>query len=90
MFKIVGKRCNTSGNFGTGMLDQVRLFRDSSISYSASIFVANWLKVKSLKMNLQQWSLAVFSSPEHKVLMVNYCDQSLSVVHRLCVVNFLL
>ena len=31
----------------------------------------------------------LFSSPEHEVLMVSYCDQSLSVVH-LCVVNFLL
>ena len=25
---------------------------------------------------------AVFSSPEHKVLMVSYCSQSMSVVHR--------
>ena len=24
----------------------------------------------------------VFSSPEHKVLMVSYCDQSMSVVRR--------
>ena len=28
------------------------------------------------------------SSPEHEVLMVSYCDQSMSVVHRpSCVVN---
>ena len=26
---------------------------------------------------------AIFSSPEHEVLMVSYCDQSLSVVRRL-------
>jgi len=26
--------------------------------------------------------LRVFSSPEHKVLMVSYCDQALSVVRR--------
>ena len=32
----------------------------------------------------------IFSSPEHEVLMVSYCDQSLSVVRRLCVVNILL
>ena len=32
----------------------------------------------------------IFSSPEHEVLMVSYCDQSLSVIRRLCVVNFLL
>ena len=32
----------------------------------------------------------VFSSPEHKVLMVSYCDQTLSVVRRPCVVHFLL
>ena len=31
-----------------------------------------------------------FSSPEHEVLMVSYCDRSLSVVRRPCVVNFLL
>ena len=30
----------------------------------------------------------IFSSPEHKVLMVSYCDQSMSVVRRAsCVVN---
>ena len=30
----------------------------------------------------------VFSSSEHKVLMVSYCDQSMSVVRRAsCVVN---
>ena len=29
-----------------------------------------------------------FSSPEHEVLMVNYCDQSMSVMRRMsCVVN---
>ena len=32
----------------------------------------------------------IFSSPEHEVLIVSYCDQSLSVVCRPCVVNFLL
>ena len=57
MFQIVGKRCNTSLNIGTGrseqiLYSQVRLFRDSSISHSASTFVANKLVVKSLKMNL--------------------------------------
>ena len=35
-------------------------------------------------------TVAFFSSPEHEVLMVSYCDQSLSVVRRPCVVNFLL
>ena len=34
--------------------------------------------------------LYLFSSPEHEVLMVNYCDQSLSVVSRPCDVNVLL
>ena len=30
----------------------------------------------------------LFSSPEHEVLMVSYCDQSLSVVRRVsCAVN---
>ena len=30
----------------------------------------------------------IFSSPEHEVLMVSYCDQSMSVVRRVsCVVN---
>ena len=32
----------------------------------------------------------LFSSPENEVLMVSYCDQSLSIVRRPCVVNFLL
>ena len=32
----------------------------------------------------------IFSSPEHKVLMVSYCDQSLSVICRPCIVNSLL
>ena len=46
MLKIVGKRCITSLNIGTGMSEQilqiqVRLFRDSSISHFASTFVAN-------------------------------------------------
>ena len=32
--------------------------------------------------------LVFFSSPEHEVLMVSYCDQSLSLVRRVsCVVN---
>ena len=34
--------------------------------------------------------LSLVSSLEHEVLMVSYCDQSLSVVRRPCVVNFLL
>ena len=33
-------------------------------------------------------SAGLFSSPEHEVLMVSYCGQSMSVVHRpSCVVN---
>ena len=28
------------------------------------------------------WPYSIFSSPEHEVLMVSYCGQSLSVVHR--------
>ena len=34
--------------------------------------------------------MLIFSSPEQEVLMVSYCNQSLSVVRRLCIVNFLL
>ena len=41
-------------------------------------------KYQSIKL------LRLLSSPEHEVLMVSYCDQSLSVVRRPCVVNFLL
>ena len=32
--------------------------------------------------------VCIFSSPEHKVLMVSYCDQSLSVVHALSTLCF--
>ena len=32
----------------------------------------------------------IFSSPEHEVLMVSYCDKFLSVVQCPCIVNFLL
>ena len=35
-------------------------------------------------------TLKFFSLPEHEVLMVSDCDQSLSVVRHLYVVNFLL
>ena len=27
-------------------------------------------------------TVAIFSSPEHEVLMVSYCDQSMSIVRR--------
>ena len=42
------------------------------------------------KKNEKNMCSLIFSSPEHEVLMVSYCDQSLSVVRRPCVVNFLL
>ena len=32
----------------------------------------------------------LFSSLEHEVLMVSYCDQSFSAVRRPCIVSFLL
>ena len=41
-------------------------------------------------LGVSSFILSLFSSPEHEVLMVSYCDQSLSVVRRPCVVNFLL
>ena len=35
-----------------------------------------------------KFDVGVFSSPEHEVLMVSYCDQSMSVVRRpSCVVR---
>jgi len=34
------------------------------------------------------FNFLVFSSPEHKVLRVSYCDRSLSVVRRASSVNF--
>ena len=37
---------------------------------------------------LAELQVALFSSPEHKVLMVSYCDQSMSAVRRAsCVIN---
>ena len=55
MFKSLGKSCYRSQNIGTGMSEQileteVRLFRDSSISHSTSMFVANQMIVKSVKV----------------------------------------
>ena len=45
MFKSLGKNCYRSLNIGSGMSEQIlkteiRLFRDSSISNSTSMFVA--------------------------------------------------
>ena len=55
MFKSLGKNCFRSLNIGTGMSEQilkteVRLFRDSNISHSTSMFVANQMIVKSVKV----------------------------------------
>ena len=55
LFKTLGKSCYRSLNIGTGMSEQilkteVRLFRDSSISHSTSMFVANQMIVKSVKV----------------------------------------
>ena len=55
MFKSLGKSCYMSLNIGTGMSEQtlkteIRLFRDSSISHSTSMFVANQMVVKSVKV----------------------------------------
>ena len=55
MFKSLGKSCYRSLNIGTGMSEQVlktevRLYRDSSISHSTSMFVANQMIVKSVKV----------------------------------------
>ena len=37
-----------------------------------------WVSVDCITSSL----VSIFSSPEHEVLMVSYCDQSLSVVRR--------
>ena len=55
MFKSLDKSCYRSLNIGTGMSEQilktkVRLFRDSSISHFTSMFVANQIIVKSVKV----------------------------------------
>ena len=50
-----------------------------------------WYEKKSQE-NKSQFKINgfMFSSPEHKVLTVSYCDGAVSVVHHpLCVVNFL-
>ena len=54
------------------------------------------MKKKPLKNNLEKGEIAqdeqfhLFSSPEHEVLMVSYCDRAVSVVRRASsVVNFL-
>ena len=41
-------------------------------------------------LQIQDFHFWLFSSPEHKVLMVSYCDQSKSVVLRLSsIINYL-
>ena len=55
MFKSLSKSCYRSLNIGTGMSEQilkteVRLFRDSSISHFTSMFVANQMIVRSVKV----------------------------------------
>ena len=45
---------------------------------------------KKFKSSINFGVVQFFSSPEHEVLMVSYCDESLSIVRRPCVVNFLL
>ena len=55
MFKDLGKSCYRSLNIGTGMPEpilktEVRLFKDSSISHSTNMFVANQMAVKSVKV----------------------------------------
>ena len=55
MFKSLGKSSYGPLNIGTGMSEQilkteVRLFRDSSISHSTSMFVTNQMIVKSVKV----------------------------------------
>ena len=55
MFKDLGKSCYRLLNIGTGMPEQilkteVRLFKDSSISHSASMFEANQVAVKLVKV----------------------------------------
>ena len=57
MFKNLGKSCYRSLNIGTGMPEQilkteVKLFKDSSISHSTSMFVANQMAVKSVKVKI--------------------------------------
>ena len=52
IFTNLGKSCYRSLNIGTGMPEQtlkteVKLFKDSSISHSTSMFVANQMAGKS-------------------------------------------
>ena len=60
-----------------------------TVRLSVSISLRNlYNSLNSIKETV--FFFVFFSSPEHEVLMVSYCDQSLSVVRRPCVVNFLL
>ena len=40
------------------------------------------LKVNEYTLRGSNCVISIFSSPEHEVLMVSYCDQSMSVVRR--------
>ena len=50
--------------------------------------IATWFKVGGICPTLCQKVWGIFSSPEHKVLMVNFCDRPMSgVCHSSCVVH---
>ena len=56
----------------------ILMFMSKKIAFSA------YLSMKTAKF----LDTCIFSSPEHEVLMVSYCDQSMSVVRRAsCVVR---
>ena len=48
---------------------------------STSLLKTLWEKYKLLITSSLSFSHSVFSSPEHKVLMVSFCDRPMSVVH---------
>ena len=67
--------------------DDVTVARDMFTKRMATGIVFQRLKISS---SISMFDKHIFSSPEHEVLMVSYCDRAVSVVSRASsVVNFL-
>ena len=77
----------------TCTVDPYKFIRDGITSANQmryfTVFKGQWIK-KAPKMQMVIHFLfqpPLYSSPEHKVLKVSYCDHPVSIVHALCVVH---
>ena len=59
-----------------------RLFRYFGSYSGISVIPVILVNIRTVYGIGTGWKICIFSSPEHEVLMVSYCDQSMSVVRR--------